>query len=104
MNRILKFVALAALIGVAGCAHNKVEPVSEADAARLDRTLVKDTVVYEGSAKDGAVVPDVSAPRLRAIWVPERQENGRLIEAHREWLLEGDVVILGIPKSQKKVK
>jgi len=104
MKKFIKFLGLAMSMAVVGCAQKQVNQVSEEDAARIDRNLVKETVVYEPGSKDGAVVPDISAPRLRAIWVPERQENGRLIEAHREWSLEGDVAILGVPKLQKKVK
>lgn len=104
MRNFITVLTAAALVISLGCAHSKVAPVSEDEAARIDRVLVKDAVVYEAGAKEGAVVPDISAPRLRAIWVPERIENGRLIEAHREWLLEGDVTILGIPKAQRKVK
>ncbi len=104
MNHFFKILSLAITVAFVGCAHGQTNPVSEDEAARIDRTLVKETVVYEPGSKDGAVVPDISAPRLRAIWVPERQENGRLIEAHREWTLEGDVTILGIPKSLRKSK
>ncbi len=86
------------------CAHQKVENASPEEASRIDRKLVKESVVFEPGAKDGASIPDVSAPRLRAIWVEERIEGNRLIEAHREWLLEGDVTLLGIPRSQKKAK
>lgn len=102
-NKFIIFATIG-LLACFGCAGKPVAAVAEGDAARIDRTLVRETVVYESGAKDGAVVPDVSAPRLRAIWVPERQENGRLIEAHREWTLEGDVAILGIPKTQRKSK
>ena len=104
MNHFFKILGLAMTMALVGCAHKHVNPVSEDEAARIDRTLVKEAVVYEPGSKDGAVVPDISAPRLRATWVPERQENGRLIEAHREWALEGDVTILGIPKSLRKLK
>ena len=83
------------------CAHGPANSASPEEAARLDRKLVKETVVYEPNAKEGAVVPDVSAPGLRAIWVEERIEGQRLIEAHREWLLEGDVTLLGIPKTKQ---
>ena len=104
MRNFIKISVVAISMVSVGCAHKQVNQVSEEDAARIDRTLVKETVVYEPGSKDGAVVPDVSAPRLRAVWVAERQENGRLIEAHREWILEGDVAILGIPKAARKSK
>ena len=92
--KILKMnLACAFLMAAAACAHESVNSVSDAEASRIDRTLVKDTVVYEPGAKEGAVVPDISAPRLRAIEVAERIENGRLIEKHREWIVRrfGDV-------------
>jgi hypothetical protein len=86
------------------CAHSQPATVGPADAARIDRKLVRDTVVYEPGAKDGAVVPDVSAPALRAVMVEEKIEGNRLIERHREWILEGDVSLLGIPENKGKQK
>lgn len=83
------------------CAHGE-KKVDPKDAARLDPKLVRETVVYEPGAEAGAVVPEISAPRLRAIWVPEKVENGHLTEAHREWQMEGDVVILGTPQRRPK--
>ena len=91
------FVIVSVLsLCAASCAHRetKVEPK---DAARLEPQLVRETVVYGPGAERGAVVPEISAPRLKAEWVGEKVENGRLVEAHREWVLEGDVVILGTP-------
>jgi hypothetical protein len=96
---IRTFVSILTTIALAGCAH-KEQKVDPKDAARIDPRLTQETVVYEPGSERGAVVPDISAPRLRAIWVDERIENGRLIEAHREWQLEGDVVILGTSKPQ----
>lgn len=82
------------------CAQNRVAgPNTD---AKLDRSLVRDAVVFEAGAKDGAVIPEILAPRLRAIFVEEKIENNRLIEAHREWLLEGEAQILGIPRERKK--
>jgi hypothetical protein len=86
------------------CAHAKPDAVSAAEAARIDRKLVRDSVVYDPGAKDGAVVPDISSPQLRAIIVEERVEGNRLIERHREWILEGDVSLLGIPAAARKTK
>ena len=86
------------------CAHNKMpndEDVSPDEAAKFNRKLVRESVVFEPGSKDGAVIPDVAAPRLRAVMVPERVENNRLIEAHREWLLEGEVSLIGIPPQEK---
>lgn len=91
---------LAVLVVTAGCAHESAIEKEEKEASRFNRKLVKEAVVFEPGTESNAVVPDISAPRLRAIWIPERVENGKLIEAHREWLLEGDVSILGIPKQQ----
>jgi hypothetical protein len=93
---------IAAIIGCEGCATHPVNNVTVDQAAKLDRQLVKDAVVYEPGTESGAVVPEISAPRLRAILVPEHVEGSRLVEAHREWVLEGDVSILGIPKKGKK--
>lgn len=98
------FSAFCLMVLGSACAHQKVDNVSAEDASRIDRKLVKESVVYEPGAKEGASVPDVSAPRLRAVWVEERIEGNRLIEAHREWLLEGDVSLLGIPKAARKAK
>lgn len=105
----MKFHAasIAALIifsfcSVFGCAHKSADKVSPEQAAKLEQNLVRDAVVFEVGTKDGAVVPEISAPRLRAIWVGERIEGNRLIEAHREWILEGDVTLLGIPKGRQR--
>lgn len=97
-----KLIVMSLAFASAGCAHSKMSSVSEAEAAKLDRKLVRDSVVYESGTKDGAVVPEISAPGLRAVWVEERREGNRLIEGHREWVLEGDVMILGIPKEGKR--
>jgi hypothetical protein len=86
-------------IGV-GCATSKPPEVTPDQAAKLDRKLVKEAVIYEPGTEQGAVVPEISAPRLHAIAIPEHIENGRLVEKHREWILEGNVSILGIPKQR----
>ncbi|MGK5083426.1 hypothetical protein WDW37_08965 [Bdellovibrionota bacterium FG-1] len=70
--------------------------------AKLGTDAVQEAVVFEPGTKDGAVVPEISAPSLRAIIVEERIEGNRLIERHREWILEGDVQLIGIPKSVSK--
>jgi hypothetical protein len=98
------FCTIPMTIGLMGCAHTPAATVPQAEAAKLDRNLVRDAVVFESGAKDGAVIPEISAPRLRAVWIPERVENNRLIEAHREWLLEGNVSILGITPSKSEKK
>ncbi len=87
---------------LASCAHNKPtdETISPENAAKFNRKLVRESVVFEDGARDGAVVPNVSAPRLRAVIVPEHIENNRLSEKHREWILEGDVSLLGIPNEK----
>lgn len=97
--QIATAVAVCAAIG-AGCASSKPKEVTPDQAAKLDRKLVKDAVVYEPGTEQGAIVPEISAPRLHAILVREHIENNRLIETHREWELEGDVSILGIPKKK----
>jgi hypothetical protein len=98
------FVIAMSCIWIAGCSHSKIEEVREEDAARINRKLVKQTVVYEPGAEDGAVVPDLSAPQLRAMMIPEHIENGRLVEKHREWQLEGEVTLLGTPAPIKRGK
>jgi len=98
----MKFISIALVLIVSmasGCAHKKTDSVSVEEAARLNRNLVKDAVVFEPGSEQGAIVPDVSSPRLRAVWVDEHRENNKLIEGHRQWILEGDIVLLGIPKS-----
>lgn len=91
-------------LGLGACAAPAVNDATPEQAARIDRKLVKDAVVFEPGTKDGAVIPEISAPSLRAIWVEERREGNRLIEAHREWILEGDVSLLGIPKKKGGAK
>lgn len=95
------FVAMAMAASLIGCSHGKLNDVSAVDAARVDHNYVRDAVVFEPGTQDGAVVPEISAPRLRAIWVPERIDGNRLIEAHREWALEGEVSLLGIPLQKR---
>jgi hypothetical protein len=92
-------VAVCAAIG-AGCASSQSKVVTPDQAAKLDRKLVRDAVIYEPGTEQGAVVPEISAPRLHAILVREHVENNRLIETHREWELDGDVTLLGIPKKK----
>lgn len=99
MNNLKHMIILIMITNTVGCAHVQPQEVAARDAAKLDRKLVRDAVVFEDGAKDGAVVPEISSPQLRAIMIPERVENNRLIEAHREWVLDGDVAILGIPHS-----
>ena len=101
MNNQNRFLWLMPLV-LTSCAHSKSDTVTAEDAARIDRKLVRNTVIFEPGAKEGAVVPDVSAPQLRAVIVEERIEGNRLIERHREWLLEGDVALLGVPVAQSK--
>jgi hypothetical protein len=101
---IYRHILAAGLMAFAavGCAHRQIEKIASPEAARLDQELVKETVVFEPGTEEGAVIPEISAPRLRARKVPEKIEGGKLVEAHREWLLEGDVVILGIPEINAK--
>jgi hypothetical protein len=72
--------------------------VSPEEAARINHKLVRNAVTFGPGADNGAVVPDVSAPCLRAELVPEHlEDSGRtLIEKHREWHLNCDVQLLGI--------
>ena len=86
------------LLAMVSCSHTKVDESNSDGAVKFDRGIMKEAVVYEPGTKEGAVLPDVSAPRLKAIWVPEKVEGNRLVEAHREWLLDGNVTLLGIPK------
>ncbi|GEM_PF-1949764 len=98
---IIQFCLVAPLVGVIGCAHQKPNPTVN-EAAKFDRNLVRESVSFEDGAKEGAIVPEVSAPRLKAIWVPEKIDASgtRLIEAHREWILEGDIILLGTPQKE----
>lgn len=100
MKNIIRFIGVGMALAVSACAHSKPDTVPENEAVRIDRKLVREAVVFEPGTKDGAVVPDLSAPRIRAILVPEHVENGRLVEKHREWQLEGDVLILGTPQAK----
>lgn len=98
----MKYILFILSIVFAACAHKAPEKVPPAEAARLDKNLVRNTVVFEPGAEAGAVLPDISAPRLRATLVPEKIEGNRLIEKHREWTLEGDVILLSIPETRVK--
>ena len=92
------FLVIVFAWSLSSCSHGQnSNDVSPEQAAKIDRKLVRDAVVFEQGTKDGAIVPELSAPRLRAVWVAEKVENNRLIEAHREWILEGEINILGIP-------
>lgn len=91
---------MVSLVGVCACATPSANDATPEQAARIDRKLVKDAVVFEPGAEDGAVVPEISAPCLRAVIVPELREPKRIVERHREWILDCDVSLLGIP--QKK--
>ena len=102
MKTLRQLCTVAFVVTFAGCAHGSASGVAPEDAAKLDRKLVRDAVVFDPGTKDGAVVPEISAPSLRAMMVPEHVENNRLVEKHREWVLEGDVAILGIPNIQSK--
>ena len=105
MNNLFYILSVLLTVSVFGCAHSKPvdEEVSPSDAAKFNRKLVRESVVFESGAKEGAVVPEVSAPRLRAMIVPERVENNRLIERHREWILDGEVTLLGIPDEKPPI-
>ncbi len=99
-----KFVGLISLLGLGACAAPAVNDATPEQAARIDRKLVKDALVFEPGTKEGAIIPEISAPSLRAIWVEEKRDGNRLLEAHREWILEGDVSLLGIPKKKAVAK
>ena len=86
-----------------GCASKPADSVSADQAARINRKLVKNAVSFGPGAEDNAVVPDVSSPCLHAEIVPEKIEGNKLIEKHREWALDCDVRLLGIPVEKTKV-
>jgi hypothetical protein len=90
------------MILITGCSHGRVAIEADAHSVRLGPDVVQGAVIFEPGTKVGAVVPEISAPHLRAIWVAEKVEGTRLIEAHREWQMEGEAQILGIPKETKK--
>lgn len=71
---------------------------------KLGSEIVQGAVTFEPGAEVGAVVPEVSAPRPRGIMVEEKIEGNRLIERHREWLIDGEVQLLGIPIDLEKRK
>ena len=105
MNQIKHLWTGIMLAGLCGaCASARPKDVSPDQAAKLDRQLIRDAVVFEPGTKDGAIVPEISAPRLRAILVPDTRIGNRLVEKHREWILDGDVSILGIPRDVKSRK
>ena len=83
MNKFIQISSLIVAISLVGCAHTPTSEVAPEDAAKLDRKLVKDSVVFEDGTKDGAVVPEISSPRLRAVLMPERVENNRFVSSCR---------------------
>ena len=97
-------VVVISLVSFGGCAHKTVDAVSSDQAARIDRKFIKDSVTYGPGAEDGAVIPEVSSPCLHAEVVPEHLESGGhvLVEKHRQWHLQCDSQILGIPVSRRK--
>ena len=87
---------------VTGCAHGGAEKEKRGVEIKLGPEVVQGAVTFEPGTQDGAIVPDISAPRLRAVMVEEKIEGNRLIERHREWLLDGEPRLLGIPVEVKK--
>lgn len=90
---------------LSACSHGStVSGGREGDANHptLAPEIVQDAVVFEPGTKDGATVPELSSPSLWAVMVEEKIEGNRLIEKHREWILQGEVQLLGIPKSAAK--
>lgn len=75
---------------------------TEGPEVKLGSEIVQGAVTFEPGAEVGAVVPEISAPRLRGMMVEEKIEGNRLIERHREWLIDGEVQLLGIPIEAKK--
>jgi hypothetical protein len=102
VNRFLKVVLFSLSVCIVGCAHQKVSPVSAQDAARLDRKFVRESIVFEDGTRDGAVVPELSAPGLKARWQDEYIDGNVLHEAHRVWELDGEVSFIGIPKPKPR--
>jgi hypothetical protein len=84
-----------------GCSHGRAVRPDGESPSRLGPDVMREAVVFEAGTKDGAVVPEISAPSLHAVIVEEKIEGNRLIERHREWILEGEVQLLGIPKDSK---
>ena len=85
-----------------GCAHGGVAKEKPGVEIQLGPEVVQGAVTFEPGTQDGAIVPEVSAPRLRAIRVEEKIEGNRLIERHREWVLDGEPRLLGIPVELKR--
>jgi hypothetical protein len=98
MNRSKTLVVVGVILTglMVGCAHTPPGNVSPDEAARLNRKLVRNAVSFGPGAEDGAVVPEVSSPCLHADIVDEKIEGNKLIEKHREWMLDCDVRLLGI--------
>jgi hypothetical protein len=99
-------MGIAALTGLWACAHGDHGSggARGGDGLTLGNEVVQGAVTFEPGAKEGAVVPEVSSPQLRAVIVEERIEGNRLIERHREWQLDGHVQLLGIPhQSEERV-
>lgn len=90
------------IVLLSGCAQGRAAGEKQGDSIKLSPEVVQGAVTFEPGTKDGAVVPEISSPRLRAIWVPEKIEGNRLIESHREWEMIGEPQLLGIPKDAKK--
>lgn len=101
INQSIRHVVPIVLL-LSACSHSQAVKDGSESRAKLGQEVVREAVVFEPGTKDGAVVPEISAPSLRAIVVEEKIEGNRLIERHREWILEGDVQLLGIPKDARK--
>lgn len=101
--KIFKAMSVVAITAaLVGCAHGQTSSVEPEDAAKLDRKLVKDAVVFDPGTKDKAVVPEIAAPGLRAVFVARHLEGPRhLVGEHVDWFLDGDVSILET-ESQKQ--
>jgi hypothetical protein len=92
------------MVLLSGCAQGRAAGEKQGSDIKLGPEVIQGAVTFEPGTKDGAIVPEISSPRLRAIMVEEKIEGNRLVERHREWILDGEAQLLGIPHELKGAK
>lgn len=90
------------IVLLSACAQGRAAGEKHGSDVKLSSDVVQGAVIFEPGTKDGAVVPEISAPQLRAVMVEESIVGNRLVERHREWILDEKVQFLGIPKEPQK--
>ena len=63
------------IVLLSACAQGRVAGEKHGSDVKLGQDVVQGAVIFESGAKDGAVVPEISSPRLRAIMVEEKIEG-----------------------------